>query len=146
MIHIAIMKKSWGLTEKILAGEKTIETRWYKNRLKPWNCIKKRDEIYFKDSGEPVTVKAEASKIEQYEDLNDVKIRRLMAKFSTRDLGTTKIPREIKNYVRGKRYAIIIHLKNPRAVKPFYIDKTGFGAMSAWLCVDNLSNIMKRKQ
>jgi len=31
MQHIAIMKKSWRLTEKILAGEKTLETRWYKN-------------------------------------------------------------------------------------------------------------------
>lgn len=32
MEHVAIMKKSWGLTRKILSGEKTIESRWYRFR------------------------------------------------------------------------------------------------------------------
>jgi len=144
MIHIAIMKKSWGLTEKILSGEKTIETRWYKNRSKPWDCIHKGDTIYVKDSGEPVTVKAKVSKVEQYSDLNKAKIEGLLAKCSEKDLGTTQISREIEEYVKDKKYAIIVYLQNPSAVKPFNIDKTGFGAMSAWLCVDNLSGIVKK--
>lgn len=28
MIHIAIMKKEWGFIDKILTGQKIIESRW----------------------------------------------------------------------------------------------------------------------
>jgi len=41
MDHVAIMKRSWGLIPKILSGEKTIESRWYKKRIPPWNRISK---------------------------------------------------------------------------------------------------------
>jgi len=57
------MRKSWGLLPKILTGEKTIESRWYKNKCSPWGKIKRGDVVYFKNSGEPVTIKAEVSKI-----------------------------------------------------------------------------------
>ncbi|MBP8961055.1 hypothetical protein KBG31_02425 [Patescibacteria group bacterium] len=135
MIHIAIMKKDWGLIQKILSGEKTIETRWYKHKAKPWDCIKKGETIYFKDSGSPVTVKAKVSQVEQYEDLDEEKTREILAKYSQKDLGTSNISSEILEYINGKKYAIIVHLINPQKIKPFNIDKRGFGAMSAWLCV-----------
>ena len=40
MEHLAIMKKSWNLTKKILSSEKKIESRWYKSKYPPWNKIK----------------------------------------------------------------------------------------------------------
>lgn len=54
MEHIAIMRKSWGLTSKILSREKKIESRWYNSKYPPWNRIKKGEIVWFKDSGEPV--------------------------------------------------------------------------------------------
>ena len=141
MVHIAIMKKSWGLLEKILSGEKVVETRWYKNKSRPWNSIKENDIIYFKNSGEEVTIKAEVEKVEQYENLDEIKIVRLLNKFSQKDLGTTDISDEIKKYVSDKKYAIIIHLKNPKKITSFQIDKTGYGAMSAWICCEDLNKI-----
>lgn len=140
MDHVAIMKKSWHLTEKILTGEKSIETRWYKNRVKPWGCINPGDTIYFKDSGEPVTVKATVEKVEQFAELNEHEIQRILNKYSADDLGTREIPAEISSYVRGKRYAIIIHLKDPVSVTPFNISKKGYGLQSAWLCVGDITN------
>ena len=65
MEHVAIMRKSWGLTKKILNGKKKIESRWYKVKYLPWDRIKTSDIVYFKDSGEPVTIKTEADKIIQ---------------------------------------------------------------------------------
>jgi len=38
-VHVAIMRKGWGLTGKILTGEKTIESRWYMNRYRPWGAM-----------------------------------------------------------------------------------------------------------
>ena len=55
MDHVAIMNKRWKLIPKILDGSKTIESRWYVNKIKPWNSIKEDDKIYFKNSGEPIT-------------------------------------------------------------------------------------------
>lgn len=146
MVHIAIMKKSWGLTKKILSGEKTIETRWYKHKVKPWNCIKAGETIYFKDSGEPVTIKAIVDKVEQYENLNENDINLLINNFSEKDLGTSEITKDIQEYIHGKKYAIIIYLKDVKAIKPFEIDKSGFGLMSAWLCMESLKIKDKREK
>ena len=56
MEHLAIMRKSWGLTKKILSGEKKIESRWYKSKYPPWGKIRSGEIVYFKDSGEPVSI------------------------------------------------------------------------------------------
>lgn len=144
MDHVAIMKRSWGLTQKILTGEKTIETRWYKARYTPWNKIKRGDTIYFKDSGEPVTVKAVVSKVEQYKDLDEEKANEILKMYSHKDLGTTDIIPAVREYTTNKRYCIVTHLRNPQAVKPFEIDKSGYGSMSAWLCTDNINKLKKR--
>lgn len=69
MQHLAIMRKSWGLTQKILDGRKKIESRWYSVKCRPWDQIESGEIIYFKDSGEPVKLKAEVSKVMQFADL-----------------------------------------------------------------------------
>lgn len=141
LYHIAIMKRSWRLPEKILSGEKTIETRWYKNKVAPWDRISVGDQIYFKDSGEQVTVKAVVSAVEQYSDLTSKSARQIFAKYALEDLGNYDLYEEILGHISDKRYAIVIHLRNPQRVEPFDIDKAGFGAMSAWLCVKDISQV-----
>ena len=63
MEHVAIMRNSWGLLSKIISGNKTIESRWYKTKYRPWGRIKSGDILYFKDSGKPVTVKAKVDEV-----------------------------------------------------------------------------------
>jgi len=142
-IHLAIMKSDWNLTEKIISGEKTIESRWYKNRYCPWDKINSGDIVYFKDSGQPVTAKAKVAEVEQYSNLTPAKTKQLLNKYSASQLGVTEIIDEIKKHTSGKNYAIFIKLKNPQKIKPFNIDKTGYGTMSAWLIVDNIEDIKK---
>ncbi len=81
MGHVAIMKKSWGLTEKILNGQKKIESRWYKTKRRPWNAIKVGDTVYFKNSGEPVTLKAQVEKAIQFSDLTPHKAQNILKKY-----------------------------------------------------------------
>src|SRR3989338_10224221 len=75
------MKKSRKLLEKIRSGEKTIESRWYKSRRVPWNKIQKGERIYFKNSGEPVTLTADVEKILQFESLNPEMISAIIDKY-----------------------------------------------------------------
>ena len=145
-IHVAIMRKSWGLTRKILTGEKTIESRWYKNRYKPWGEIEVGDDIYFKDSDSPVTIKATVGKVLQFDRLTPKKVKGLLKRYTKAGgLGIEK--RQINKYFqmfKNKKYCLIIFLKEPKKIKPFNIDKTGFGAMASWLIVDSINNL-KRK-
>lgn len=138
MEHIAIMKKSWKLIDKIVSGEKTIESRWYVNRRDPWNKVKAGDIVYFKDSGEPITAKAVVDRVLQF-DLDPAKTDSILKKYG-KGIVVDYSPDLYKNY-EGKNYCVLVFLKNPQWVKPFNIDKTGFGNASAWLCVDKVSKI-----
>ena len=140
MDHLAIMKKSWGLTEKILQGEKTVESRWYKQKRSPWDRIKVGDTIYFKDSGEPVSAKAKVIKVFQFDNLDFQKTERILSKYG-KYLGISDVMPEIKNYVLGKNYCIFIFFSNVEEIKPFEINKTGYGLMTAWISLENIDEI-----
>ncbi|MBS3056477.1 MAG: ASCH domain-containing protein [Candidatus Aenigmarchaeota archaeon] len=145
MHHVAIMRKSWGLIQKILSGEKTVESRWYKSRYPPWNKISSGDTIYFKDSGEPVSVKAKAIKVLQFDKLTSEKTKEIFDKYGKSDLGvgklTNEIPREIKDYMTNKNYCILVFFDSVEKVEPFEIDKSGFGSMAAWICAGDIRKI-----
>ena len=144
MVHVAIMKKSWGLIPKILAGQKTVESRWYRNKCRPWGQIAIGNEIYFKDCGEPVSVKAKVTKVIQLADLTPAKTKEILAKYGQKDLGLSKnIPSEIKNYFKNKKYCLLVFFDRVQKIKPFNIDKTGFGLQSAWLTVEKIESIIK---
>ena len=143
MEHLAIMKKSWGLTDKILDGQKKIESRWYSVKCKPWDNIKKGEIVYFKDSGGPVRIKAVVNKVMQFADLTPKKVKEILDVYG-RDDGITqvKIPEFFERF-KNKKYCILIFLKNPQEIKSFEIDKTGFGVMSAWIAIDDIAKIKK---
>ena len=137
------MRKSWGLTDKILNGQKKIESRWYSVKCKPWDNIKKGEIVYFKDSGGPVRIKAVVNKVMQFADLTPKKVKEILDVYS-RDDGITqvKIPEFFERF-KNKKYCILIFLKNPQEIKSFEIDKTGFGVMSAWIAIDDIAKIKK---
>ena len=142
MDHVAIMRKSWGLTEKILTGEKKIESRWYLSRCRPWDSIKRGDAVYFKNSGEPVKVRAQVWRVMQFADLTSRKVKTILNRYG-RDDGISK--KDIKSFYekfKNKRYCVLIFIKNPRKIRSFEINKKGFGAMAAWITVDDIRRVM----
>ncbi|MCX6774696.1 MAG: hypothetical protein NTY99_01240 [DPANN group archaeon] len=141
MDHLAIMRKSWKLTEKILSGKKKIESRWYKARYAPWDKIKAGETIYFKDSGEPVTIKAEVEKVLQFSGLTSEKVKQILNDYGGEDgIMIEDIPKFFELF-KDKKYCMLIFLKNPQEIEPFKINKTGFGLMSAWISINNISQI-----
>lgn len=141
MHHIAIMKKSWGLTQKILSREKKIESRWYKAKHCPWGKIQRGDTVYFKDSGKPVSIKTEVEKVISFSDLTPQKVKQILDEYGEGDgIEKNKIP-EFFELFKNKKYCLLIFLKNIKKVEPFEINKKGFGMMSAWLTVENVDKI-----
>ena len=139
MNHIAIMKKSWKLIPKIISGEKTIESRWYKNRITPWNRIHAGDIIYFKNSVEPVIAKANVTKVLQFSNLNESSFNDIINKYA-RKIGLKNT--DYNEYYQSKNYCILIFIENPQRLdEPFKIDKTGYGISSAWMCVNDMKSV-----
>lgn len=124
------MKKSWGLIPKILCGQKQIESRWGINKCSPWEKVKAGDTVYFKNSGEPVTVKAKVSKVQQFADLSPSKVKGILGKINGDIV-----------WAKNKRYCTLIYLTDVKKIKPFNINKSGFGSAAAWLTVPNINKI-----
>jgi len=139
MEHVAIVNKAWKLIPKIINGTKTIESRWYVNKTKPWNSIKVGERVFFKNSGEPITVSAVVSKVLQFDNLDETQFRNIMKEYGD---GIQVIEREYDEYYQSKNYCILVFLKDVKQLeKPFDISKKGFGSACAWMCVDNIENI-----
>ncbi len=136
------MKKSWGLAEKILDRRKTIESRWYSSKRLPWNRISRGDIVYFKNSGEPVRIRANVKNVMQFSNLTPRRVMELLKKYGKSD-GIEK-PGMFYKLFKCKKYCILIFLSSPEPVKPFNIDKAGFGAMSAWISVPDIGGIIKK--
>jgi len=143
--HVAIMRPCLGFLEKIVSGDKTIESRWYLQRTAPWDEITAGDAVYFKNAGQPVTLRAKVADVKQYDRLNPAKIRQLLDKYNSQ-LGLTKSESDsFFSEIKNKRFVILIFLTDIRKINPFDIDKSGFGTMSGWLVIDDIAKIKKVK-
>lgn len=141
MDHIAIMQKSWGFTEKIAAGQKTIESRWYKVKYTPWGRISPGDCIYFKNSGEPITIQATISRVINVSDLTPEKVHTILEDYR-KELGLYEpdIQRFFEMF-KYKRYCILMYLKDAHHIQPIEINKQGFGTRSSWISVENIAKM-----
>ncbi len=152
MHHIAILKKSCvrkgdNLLTDILTGIKTIESRWYINKVAPWNQIEIGDDVYFKESGSPIRAKAKVSYVIQYDDLDSSTISRIISTYGSK-IAPSSTQKELDTWSLGlnkKRYCILIFLTEIEKVEPFEIDKTGFGSACAWMVTSNIDKITKTK-
>lgn len=141
MQHVAIMNKTRGLLPKIVSGEKTIESRWYMNRAVPWGRVSAGDTIYFKNSSEPVTVQAEVDKVMSLESLSPGRVKDVLDRWgSLIGIAEQQMP-EYYQMFKDKRYCLLIFIKQAQEIEPFNINKKGFGAQAAWLCVPKIDQI-----
>jgi len=139
MDHVAIMNKSWQLIEKIISGEKTIESRWYQTKRTPWAKIFKGDTIYFKNSGKMIIAKASVSEVKQFEISNVLEAQKLINKYGS-EICLVNI--NVKSWDRIPKYCVLIRLDDPKLIKePFQINKKGFGSATAWITVNDISQI-----
>lgn len=143
MDHLAIMKKSWGLLGKILSEEKKVESRWRVRKTPPWDRVKPGDLVYFKDSGEPVTVRAEVERVEQYADLTPEKVKEILDKYGQADgLGIDDIPKFYELF-KCKRYCVLVFLRNPEKIEPFEINRKGLPSSAGWITIDDIKKLHK---
>ncbi len=140
MDHLAIMKNN-GFLEKIESGEKAIESRWYKSQKTPYDIIKMGDQIYFKRSGKDVTLTSKVSRVIQFDELNEKKIKEILNTYgSSIGLEKESIDKFYQS-VKDKKYCVLMFLTSVKHINPFKINKKGYGNMSAWISVKDINKI-----
>jgi len=136
------MNPRWHLIEKILSGEKTIESRWYRNRISPWGTINVGDTIFFKDAGRPVSARATVTQVLQQE-LSSITDGIRLVTLYRKELCFTENALADTSWLQKKRYAILVFIKKPTRIAPFHINKAGYGSACAWITIPNIDNLRK---
>jgi hypothetical protein len=138
MDHLVILAKKRRLLQKILDGEKTIESRWYLSRRTPWKSISTGDTLYLKETGDAVTARATAGHVLFFE-LTPRLLHEIIRKYG-KEIGLSA---QAFEKLKDKRYCILVFLKDVRSTPPFHVDKSGFGNMSAWITVPNIKRLKR---
>lgn len=139
MEHVAILNKRLKLLDKIISGEKTIESRWYKTKKTPYKNISAGENVFFKDSGKQITVKSKVDKVLFFEGLTKKKTLKLLQLYGKK-IG---VDESYANNIIGKNVCTLIFLKNVEKIEPFGINKKGYGNMAAWITLDSIERIKK---
>lgn len=139
MDHLAILSKDRKLLSKIISGEKTIESRWYKFRRTPYGNISAGDSIYFKESGCPVTAKAKVGRVLFFDKLDKDKIVEILKKYGD----AICVPVSYAERHAGKNFCTLMWLEDVQSIESFEVDKKGFGLMAAWITVEDIVSIRK---
>ena len=132
------MNKSWKLIPKILAGEKSIESRWYQTRRIPWDSVSVGDTIFFKDSGELITASAIVSEVFQF-TIDSLEVVKKILKTYGKEICLVNDNPE--TWERLPKYCILMRLHDAKSVTPSAINKKGFGSATAWVTIGNIKQI-----
>jgi hypothetical protein len=139
--HVAIMKRQWELTDKILDGRKKAESRWMRSKKTPFGKVSPGDRVFLKDSGRKVRGMALVKDVRQFTDLNPLKVNSLLEKHH-KELGMEKedVPKFFRRF-KDAKYCVMMKLEAAKRLRPFRIDKSGFGSMSAWITIKDIEEI-----
>ncbi len=120
MEHIAILSHK-SVLDKILAGQKTVESRFSRLKSLPFGQVKAGDVVYFKLSGGPVLGKACIAKVEEYENLTPILVSELARRYAT-ELAISEdfLARKLES-----KYASLIFLEQVEQCEPWNYKQEG---------------------
>lgn len=126
MKHIAIFRQPF--FDMVLDGSKTIESRFSDKKIAPYKKIEVGDEIWIKQTGKDVTVKAVAKKVEFFELTPEI-VEEIRVNFG-KEIGTDKFEDWTKTL--RKKYCTLIWLGDVKKVEPIKVPKSHG---SGWMIV-----------
>lgn len=122
-LHLGIFTEPY-LTY-MLNGKKTIESRFSKNKILPYNKISKEDIVIVKKSSGNVIAYFTIKKI-LFFDLNEVSINQIKCKYSKQ----LCVDENFWIIKKDSNYATLIFIDKIIKLNPFHIDKKG---MQTWI-------------
>jgi len=115
--HLVILKKPY--SDAILAGRKTIESRFTRSRHSFISQVRQGDLLFLKASSGPVCGQARVSAVRYFEDLTPAKMAEIKRQYNEHILGSDE-------YWKSKavcRFGFLAWLENVRPISPTMISK-----------------------
>jgi hypothetical protein len=139
MDHVVYLDHKAQELEKLLSGEKTMVIRGATGRKLPHGRIHKGDILYFiRNNGEGlVRANAIVSDAFSSEKMSKKESMKLV------DDNTKRLQLSNKQYKKwaGKRYLVLIKVKQVEELEPFKIDKSNYSNMDDWLPVKDIETV-----
>jgi len=139
MDHVVYVDAKAGELESLLDGSKTMIIRGAAGKKLPYGRVDSGDKLYFiRNNGEgKVCGRAEVSWVLNSEKMDPEQSMALVEKYQEQ-LRLT--PKQHQKWA-GKRYLVLVQVKDVRPVEPFLIDKSNYGNMDDWLPVGDIQSV-----
>ena len=122
--------------EKILTGNRSIETVFTRSEKAPYNTVQENDTIYFKLRDGYAVAKATVKKVEKFDELTPEKATEIIKEHEE------EISPENRMFERDIyfNFATLIWLDNLFEIKPFRVKRNN-GEFSKWTTVNDINTI-----
>ncbi|MDB5083011.1 MAG: hypothetical protein JWP00_4935 [Chloroflexi bacterium] len=135
--HIAILSHK-SVLDKILSGDKTIESRFSRVKSVPFGQIFAGDLVYFKLSGGPVLGRARISRVEEYDNLSPRQIEELAQRYQLQlALSVDFLARKMES-----KFASLLFLEEVEPCEPWNYKQEG---RSGWIVLSGNAVIEQPK-
>lgn len=143
MDHIVYLDSKADELKKLLSEKKTMIIRGAAGRKLPHGRVFEKDVLYFINNNGEGAVKAKATVewVLNSEKMTEEESVALIKKYQNKLLLTD---RQLERW-GGKRYLVLIEVKDVKEIKPIYIDRNAYGNMDDWLPVKNIKSVILEK-
>lgn len=139
MDHVVYLDAKAKELDKLLGGEKTMIIRGAAGRKLPYGRVHKDDVLYLIENDGSGQVKAKAivkSVFNSEKMAKEESIKLVENNQGQLQLTSTQLKRWA-----GKRYLVLIGIRDIKEVEPFQIDKSNYGNMDDWLPVEDIDQV-----
>lgn len=139
MDHIVYLDYKANELNNLISGTKTMIIRGAMGRKFPYGKLQKDEVLYFIENKGDGLVKAKAVIADVYnsEQLTKEESEKLIEKYQNKLL----LDKGMLKRFSGKRYIVLITLKDFREIEAFKIDRSEYGNMDDWLPVGNIDKV-----
>lgn len=139
MDHVVYLDKKADEMSRLLSGEKRMIIRGAAGRKLPYGRVSSGDRLYFLNNDGEGLVRARAV-VESVLNSEKMTEQQSVALVQDHQDQLQLTDRQFKRWA-GKRYLVLISLRNVETVSPFEIDKSNYGNMDDWLPVENIAAV-----
>lgn len=139
MDHVVYLDAKSNEYEELLCGSKTMIIRGATGRKLPYGRVSKGDILYFINNNAEGLVKAKSivSSVYNSDKMNTEESIKLVKDHQDNLKLTDK---QFEKWA-GKRYLVLIEIKEFEELNSFPIDKSNYGNMDDWLPVGNINSV-----
>ena len=141
MDHIVYLDAKAKELDLLMAGKKSMIIRGATGRKLPYGRVNKDDVLYFINNNAEGVVRAKAIVQSVFNSEKMTKEESVKLVEENQDK-LQLIDKQFKRWA-GKRYLVLIEVKDVQPLEPFGIDRSSYGNMDDWLPVEVIERVKK---